>query len=121
VLFRNFFNEIPRSLIEAARIDGAKEFTVFAKIALPLSQAIIAVIIIYSMNAAWSDFLLPYLTLNNTGLETVMVRLFQFRGSRANDVDILRAIVFVVLPPIALFAFFQKYVTQISLRSGITG
>ncbi|MCL2880224.1 MAG: carbohydrate ABC transporter permease [Treponema sp.] len=121
VLFKNFFDDLPQSLIEAARIDGARDFTIFSRIAVPLSQAIIVVIVIYSINAAWSDFLLPYLTLKNTGLDTVMVRLFQFRGSRANDIEIVRAIVFAIIPPIVLFSVFQKYVTQISLRSGITG
>ncbi|MCL2192235.1 MAG: carbohydrate ABC transporter permease [Treponema sp.] len=121
VLFKNFFDELPQSLIEAAKIDGAKDFTIFTKIAVPLSQAIIMVIVLYSINAAWSDFLLPFLVLNGTGLETVMVRLFQFRVTRANDVDIIRAIVFAVIPPLVLFFIFQKYITQISLRAGIKG
>jgi len=121
ILFKNFFDDLPHSLIEAAKIDGAKDFTIFCRIAVPLSQAIIMVIIIYSINAAWSDFLLPYLTLKGSGLETVMVRLFQFRGSRANDVEILRGIVFAILPPVVLFMIFQKKITMISLKSGIKG
>ena len=121
VLFKSFFDELPQSLIEAAQMDGARNFTIFIKIAVPLSKAIIIVIVIYAINAAWSDFLLPYLTLRNSGLETVMVRLFQFRGSRANDVDILRGIVFAVLPPVVLFFAFQKQITQITLQSGIKG
>jgi len=121
VLFKNFFDELPQSLIEAAKIDGAKDFTIFTKVAVPLSQAIIMVIVLYSINAAWSDFLLPFLVLNGTGLETVMVRLFQFRVTRANDVDIIRAIVFAIIPPLVLFFIFQKYITQISLRAGIKG
>jgi multiple sugar transport system permease protein len=119
VLFKNFFDELPQSLIEAAQIDGAKNFTIFIRIAVPLSRAIIMVIVLYAINAAWSDFLLPYLSLKNSGLETVMVRLFQFRGSRANDVEILRGIVFAVIPPIVLFFIFQKYITGISLSAGI--
>ena len=121
ILFKSFFDELPQSLIEAAKIDGAKDFTIFTRIAVPLSQAVIMVIVLYAINAAWSDFLLPYLTLNNTGLETVMVRLFQFRGSRANDVEVLRGIVFAIIPPIILFFVFQKYITQISLSAGIKG
>jgi len=121
VLFKNFFDELPQSLIEAAKIDGAKDFTIFSKIVVPLSQAIIMVVVLYSINAAWSDFLLPFLVLNGTGLETVMVRLFQFRVTRANDVEILRAIVFSIIPPMVLFLIFQKYITQISLRAGIKG
>jgi len=121
VLFKNFFDDLPQSLIEAAKIDGARDFTIFTKIAIPLSQAIIMVIVLYAINAAWSDFLLPYLTLRGTDLETVMVRLFQFKEGRTNDVDVLRAIVFSLVPPIVLFFIFQKYITQISLKAGITG
>jgi multiple sugar transport system permease protein len=121
ILFKNFFDELPQSLIEAAKIDGAKDFTIFLKIAVPLSKAIIMVVVIYAINAAWSDFLLPFLILRGTDLETVMVRLFQFRLSRSNDVEIVRAVVFAVLPPIALFVVFQKQITGMALQSGIKG
>lgn len=119
ILFKEFFDDLPQSFIEAARIDGAGDFTIFMKIAVPLSKAIIVVIIIYAINAAWSDFLLPYLVLKNSNFETVMVRLFEFRAGRVNDVEVLRAIVFIMLPPVVLYFVFQKQITQISLRSGI--
>lgn len=121
ILFKNFFDSLPKSLIEAAKIDGCTDMYIFRAIAIPLSQAIVMVVIMYAVNAAWSDFLLPYLILNNTGLETVMVRLFQFRNSRYNDVQILRAIIFVMAPPIVLFFIFQKQITQVTMQSGIKG
>jgi len=121
ILFKNFFDELPQSLIEAAKIDGAKDFSIFLKIAVPLSKPIIMVIVIYAINAAWSDFLLPFLTLRGSGLETVMVRLFQFRLSRANDIDIVRAVVFAIIPPIVLFIIFQKQIAGMALHSGIKG
>lgn len=121
ILFKNFFDSLPKSLIEAAKIDGCTDMYIFRTIAIPLSQAIVMVVIMYAVNAAWSDFLLPYLILNNTGLETVMVRLFQFRNSRYNDVQILRAIIYVMAPPIVLFFVFQKQITQVTMQSGIKG
>jgi multiple sugar transport system permease protein len=122
VLFKNFFDELPQSLVEAARIDGAGNFTIFARIAVPLSKAVIMVIVMYSISRAWSDFLLPFLVLNNTGLETVMVRLFKFRvGDTTSDVDVLRAVIFAAAPPIALFFIFQKQITQVTIQSGIKG
>ena len=121
ILFKNFFDELPQSLIEAAQIDGAKNFTIFMKIAVPLSKPIIMVIIIYAINAAWSDFLMPYLVLSQTNLETVMVRLFGFRMSRSNDIDIIRALVFSVIPPIILYIIFQKQISGMALQSGIKG
>jgi multiple sugar transport system permease protein len=121
VLFKNFFDSIPASFIEAAKLDGCSDFGIFRRIAVPLSKAIVMVVVMYAITAAWSDFLLPYLLLNNTGLETVMVRLFQFRNGTANDVAILRSIVFVIIPPILLFLIFQKQITQVTIQSGIKG
>jgi len=121
VLFKNFFDSLPNSLIEAAKIDGATDFRIFRSVAVPLSRSIIVVVAIYAVNAAWSDFLLPYLVLNQTGLETVMVRLFQFRNGKTSDIDILRAVVFVVIPPTIIFLLFQKQITQVSVHAGIKG
>ncbi|MCL2245280.1 MAG: carbohydrate ABC transporter permease [Treponema sp.] len=121
VLFKNFFDDLPQSLIEAAQIDGAKNFTIFMRIAVPLSKPIIVVIIIYAINAAWSDFLLPYLVLGGSEFETVMVRLFSFRMSRSNEVAIIRALVFSIIPPIILFLIFQKQIAGMALHSGIKG
>jgi multiple sugar transport system permease protein len=122
VLYKQFFDTLPLSVIEAARIDGCNNWQIFFKIVMPLSKPITMVIAMYAVNAAWSDFLLPYLLLNNSGHETVMVRLFQFRTSvKATDVEVLRAIVFAIIPPIILFTAFQKRITQSGVHSGIKG
>lgn len=122
VLFKNFFDSLPKTLLEAAKIDGANDLTIFAQIAIPLSKAIVAVVALYAVTASWSDFLLPFLLLQNTKLETVMVKLFSLmRGAKINDVEMLRAIVFAIIPPIVLFAFFQKQITQVTIQSGIKG
>ncbi|HOJ93127.1 MAG TPA: carbohydrate ABC transporter permease [Dictyoglomaceae bacterium] len=121
ILYKNFFDSIPQSIVEAARIDGCSEWSIFFKIIFPLSYSINAVVAIFTVTAAWSDFLLPYLLLNNTGKETVMVRLFQFRTSIATDVDIIRAVTFSIIPPIILFAFFQRYMMEGIAKGGIKG
>ena len=121
VLFKQFFDKLPMSIIEAARLDGCNNLQIFFRIVMPLSKPITTVISMYAVNAAWSDFLLPYLLLNNTGLETVMVRLFQFRNSPVTDVEVLRAILFAMIPPIILFTIFQKQIIQGSSDSGVKG
>jgi len=119
VLYKEFFDTLPKSVIEAARIDGCSDLQIFFKIVMPMSKPITMVIAMYAVNMAWSDFLLPYLLLNNTGLETVMVRLFQFRSSQATDVEVLRAIIFAIIPPIILFTAFQKQIIQGNSHSGV--
>lgn len=121
VLYKQFFDTLPISIIEAARIDGCSNLQIFTRIVMPLSKPITMVIAMYAVNYAWSDFLLPYLVLNNSGLETVMVRLFEFRNGKTADVDILRAIVFAIIPPIILFTAFQKQITQSNTHSGVKG
>ncbi len=122
VLFKNFFDSLPSSYIEASRIDGAGNITIFFKIVVPLSKSIIMVVGLYAVTAAWSDFLLPFLLLQNTPFETVMVKLFSLmRGAKINDVEMLRAIVFAIIPPIVLFIIFQKQITQVTIQSGIKG
>lgn len=122
ILFKNFFDSLPNALLEAAKIDGASEMTIFIKIAIPLSKAIVMVVMLYAITASWSDFLLPFLMLQNTKLETVMVKLFSLmRGAKINDVEMLRAIVFAIIPPIILFIIFQKQITQVTIQAGIKG
>lgn len=121
ILFKQFFESLPMDIIEAARLDGCSNFQIFFRIVLPLSRSIVMVVAIFSAVAAWSDFLLPYLLLANSGHETVMVRLFEFRSSNANDVEELRAIAFSLIPPIILFSIFQKQITQSVVSEGIKG
>lgn len=122
ILFKNFFDSLPNALLEAAKSDGASEMTIFIKIAIPLSKAIVMVVMLYAITASWSDFLLPFLMLQNTKLETVMVKLFSLmRGAKINDVEMLRAIVFAIIPPIILFIIFQKQITQVTIQAGIKG
>ncbi len=121
ILFKQYFEGLPRSLLEAATLDGCTDLRIFFKIILPLSMPIVMVVCIFAVTAAWSDFLLPYLVLSNSGKETVMVRLFQFRTAKTNDVDVIRAIVFSIIPPIIIFSIFQKKITQSVATAGIKG
>lgn len=121
LLFKQFFEQLPKELIEASTLDGCSNFKIFYMIVLPLSVSIVMVVAIFAVSAAWSDFLLPYLVLSNTEKETVMVRLFQFRTNNTNDVDVLRAIVFSIIPPIIVFTIFQKQITQSVVSAGIKG
>jgi len=120
VLFKQFFESLPKELIEAAKLDGCGLLRIFVKIVLPLSKSIVMVIVIFSINAAWSDFLLPYLVLGPEKA-TVMVRLFMFRVSSTADVAVLRAVAFSIIPPIILFLIFQKQITEGAVNGALKG
>jgi len=121
ILFRQFFERMPSELMEAAKLDGCGVLQVFTKIILPLSKPIITVVAVFAMTAAWSDFLLPYLVLNGSGHETVMIAMFSFKDSNATSVEVLRAIVFSIIPPTVLFIIFQKRITDGAASGAIKG
>ena len=122
ILFVQFFESLPRSIIEAGHIDGCSQLQTFFRIVLPLSKPICSVIAIFAVNAAWSDFLLPYLVLRGGDMQTVMVRLFVFSTEQTVNADtMMRSVVFSMLPPIILFFIFQKQLTENAVSVGIKG
>ena len=122
ILFKNYFEGLPKDFLEAARLDGCSDFQVFTKIVLPLSKPIMVVIVIFAICAAWSDFLMPYLLLNGTAKETVMVKLYSFQNSiKTNQIDIIRAVLYSIIPPTILFAIFQKQIMGGVMSGGIKG
>lgn len=122
ILFVQFFESLPSSIIEASRIDGCNQLQIFFRIVLPLSKPICSVVAIFAINAAWSDFLLPYLVLRGGELQTVMVRLFVFSTEQTVNADaMMRSVVFSMIPPIILFFIFQKQLTENSVSVGIKG
>ncbi len=121
ILFKQFFESLPKELIEAAKLDGCGYLQTFMRIILPLSKSIVMVIVIFTVNATWSDFLLPYLLLNGSGKETVMVRLYMFQGGATTAVDVLRAVVYSIIPPIVLFLIFQKQITEGAATGAVKG
>ena len=122
ILFTQFFESLPKSIIEASRIDGCNPLQTFFRIVLPLSKPICVVVAIFALNAAWSDFLLPYLLLRGSSLQTVMVRLFDFSTQQTvNEDDMMRSVVFAMIPPIILFFIFQKQLTENAISVGVKG
>lgn len=121
LLYKNFFDGIPRSFAESAMIDGASPFRIFRSIYLPLSVSINLVICIFAFNASWSDFLLPYLVLQDQKMHTVMIKLFTMNGVNGMSIDKrLTALGFSIIPPTLIFIFFQKWINQgMNLQGGV--
>ncbi len=109
LLFKNAFESIPPSLLEAARLDGCGNVGIFTRIVLPLSLPIIMVVSIFTVNGTWGDFLLPYLVLTDSNKQTVMISIYKFSSALPLD-ERLMSLVFAILPPSILFFFFQKHI-----------
>lgn len=121
-LLRQFFLGLPEELLEAARIDGASEFWIWWRIALPLSKAALATVAIFSFEGAWNDYIGPVLYLNKSKLYTLQVGLALFKST--SDVQwqhLMAASIVVMLPVIILFSAFQRYFVEGAAISGIKG
>lgn len=63
IVYKGFFDDIPDSLLEAGRLDGCTDSSLFTKIVLPLSKPVMFASVILTFNAAWGDFFWPYMVL----------------------------------------------------------
>ncbi len=78
LLCRSFFSTLPQELFEAAKVDGATEFQLYYKIALPLSYPIMVTLAIFHMLGTYNDYIWPLITISSTKLQVVTVGLTQF-------------------------------------------
>lgn len=109
-LMRQFFQTIPKDLEDAARVDGASEFTIFWRIVLPLSKPALATLAIFAFMGSWKDFLWPLIVTNRMDMRTVEVGIANFSSLYQTDwPHQMAAAVMVMLPVIIVFFFAQKY------------
>jgi multiple sugar transport system permease protein len=113
-LIRQFMTGIPDEQIEAARLDGANELTLFLRIILPISKPVLATVAILNFMGAWNDFLGPLLYLNRPETWTVQLGLYQFQTSipGENAQEIWAATTLVTLPLILLYFILQRQFVQ---------
>jgi alpha-glucoside transport system permease protein len=122
-LLHNFLSQIPKELIEAARVDGANWFTLFSKIVLPLSVPAIASFSIFQFLWVWNDLLVG-LTFGG-GVKQVApmtVRIAEMVGSRGSGWELLTAGAFVsMIVPLIVFFALQRYFVRGLLAGSVKG
>jgi len=104
---KGFFDTIPYSIDEAARIDGASNFTVFVKFILPLSKPILVYTALTSFTWPWSDFILPKMLLQNRDLWTVAVGLMSL--GETEFARFAAGSIIIAIPIIILYFCLVKY------------
>jgi multiple sugar transport system permease protein len=122
-LMRQFMLGIPDDLLDAARVDGAREFTIFWRLVLPLSVPALAALGIVTFLPAWNALLWPLVVLTSQENYTLPVALAIFsRGQFQADYGLLMAgSVALVLPVIIIFFVLQRRFTQSVTMTGIKG
>ena len=119
-LLRQFFLGIPRELTEAAHIDGAGEFTIFARIILPLAKPALATVSLFTFLANWKDFLAPLIFLQSSDLYTLSLGLQQYQSLHQTAWGYLMAAsVVFVLPVAVVFFAAQRYFIQGIALTGV--
>ncbi len=120
-LMRQFIAEIPPSLIEAARIDGASELRIFARVVLPLLGPALATLAILTFLSQWNNFLWPLVIAQTEDMYTLPVALALYSvGANGTNYGLLLAgTVIVVAPILALFVALQRYFIQGIANTGI--
>jgi multiple sugar transport system permease protein len=107
VLVKRFFDNLPREIFEAARVDGASSFRLFWSIVLPMSRPILGVVSVFAIIASLKDYLWPSLILTDPDAQSLGVRLPAIQSFVEIDV-LLAALAIATSIPIVLFLVFQR-------------
>jgi multiple sugar transport system permease protein len=123
IIFKQFFDSVPKDFREAAAIDGANEFQLLFRIYLPMNWGITAALAIISFIGAWNQFLWPFLAVSTDDMMNITVGITQvhdaFGISYGRD---LAVAMLAALPVAIVYLIFQRQVTQaIMLSAGIKG
>ena len=109
--FRAYYGSIPGELMDAARVDGASEFQIFFRIALPLARPALATVGIIYFIWIFNDFLWPLVYLNSAEIRTVTLGMMNFQGQYSSNTTLkTAALTLATLPPVFVFLVFRKQI-----------
>jgi len=125
-IFRQFFLQLPRELFESARIDGASEFMILRRIAIPLARPAIITAGVVTFIGPWNEFLWPFLITKQQDLQPLAVALANYISNVAARAanpfgSILAGAVVLAVPAVVVFIVFQRQFIQSNLGSGVKG
>lgn len=119
-LCKQFYENFPRSLDEAAMIDGANKWRTYFSIYIPNSKVILATLALLKGSAVWNDYLWPLVMTNSEGMRTVQLALTMFRDeTTVRWGPMMAAATLISVPMIILFLCAQKYFVQGVVSTGL--
>lgn len=122
-LLRQFFMGLPEELSDAAKVDGASEFRIFAQVILPLAKPALAVVALFQFIISWNDYFGPLIYLNDKAKYTISLGIANMQTSYGftNFAWIMAATCMSVLPIIILFFFAQRTFIEGIALTGLKG
>jgi raffinose/stachyose/melibiose transport system permease protein len=119
---RAYFRSVPRSLVEAARIDGASSWFTLWRVLLPLARPAVLTMMVLLFMWTWNEFLLALVMVSDEGLRTAPLGLSFFQGRNQADLTLLSAgAVIVALPVVVLYVFLQRHFIRGMLSGAVKG
>ena len=113
VIIKYYFDALPTTLEESAYIDGAGAFLVYLRIVMPISQAIILTVSIFTAINAWNEFLIPYVMVQNRAIRPLTTTLYVFATRFSAHYTLLFAALSIIATPMFVVYFvFQKQVQR---------
>jgi multiple sugar transport system permease protein len=125
-VFRQFFLQLPSTLFEAARIDGASEVRILWQIAIPLVRPAIVTAVLLTFIGPWNEFLWPFLVTKDAAMQPLAVSLANYISNVAATASnpfgaILAGACVLAGPAVALFIFFQRQFISTNIGSSVKG
>ena len=120
LLFKDFFDGIPTSYFEAAKIDGAGSLQIFYRIILPLSKPIVATVSIFAIKAAWDQFLWPLLLLKKDAIKPLALVLYELSDAMRAPQQLLFAVL-ITIPMVIVYYIGQYFIVNNSNSEGEKG
>lgn len=139
LIFKSFFSQIPPSLEEAARIDGATDFKIFIRVVIPISLPVIATIALFHGVYQWNDYFTGMIYINNNDLQPIQTYLYKIvaqTGANAVNTNMpgavgastvtqqtikLATMVVTTFPIVCVYPFLQKYFVKGMLLGSVKG
>lgn len=123
LMLRQFFLQIPQSLIDSARMDGMSELRILFTIFWPLAKPVLATVAIFTFMGSWNEVLWPLLVVREQQLMTLPQLLTVFKlGGGAGSIGIeMAAAMVLVVPVVVAYAFLQRYFIESMAGSGVKG
>jgi len=120
-LMQQFMRQIPDSLLESARMDGASELRIFWRIVMPNAKPAWATLVVFSFVQNWNDFFTPLIMITSQQRKTIPVALQTLGDSIAMAGSVAAATFIMIIPTVLVYVIMQKQVMKTMMHSGIKG
>ena len=121
-LMKQFFETVPNDFLEAARVDGLNEFSIFWRIAMPLVTPALSALAIFTFLGNWTSFIWPLIVTTSKELYTLPVGLSSFAVEQAIQWElIMTGAALATLPTLAVFLVLQRYIVRGVVLAGLKG